>query len=157
MRKIDRIVGSALRAIPIACLAALFGLLFVNVLARTLRFSGFAWFDEIVQGLFAWMVFVGAAALWREGDHFQVTWLPESLPSAPARVLRIATTVLAIVFLLAMTWYGAALTLGAKALTPILDLPTALFYAAIPLSGVFMLIHSLADLFRLVTKKESDA
>ena len=154
MRAVDRVVGSTLRAIPIACLAALFCLLLVNVVARTLRFSGFAWFDEIVQGLFAWMVFVGAAALWRERDHFQVTWLPDTLPPGPARLLRIATTLLSVVFLLAMTWYGATLTLDAKALTPILDLPSALFYAAIPLSGAVMLVYSLADLFRLVTRKE---
>lgn len=128
MRAVDRVVGYTLRAIPIACLAALFCLLLVNVVARTLRFSGFAWFDEIVQGLFAWMVFVGAAALWRGRDHFQVTWLADTLPPGPARLLRIATTSLSAIFLLAMTWYGATLTLDAKALTPILDLPSALFY-----------------------------
>ncbi|WP_027135618.1 TRAP transporter small permease [Geminicoccus roseus] len=148
--RLDRAVGMVLRAVPTACLAALFALLLVNVAARTLQFSGFAWFDEVVQGLFAWMVFVGAAALWRERDHFQLDWLPGSLPPAQARLVRILICLLGIAFLVAMTWYGATLTLKARALTPILDLPTALFYVAIPLSGATMLAYSLADLSSLL-------
>jgi TRAP-type C4-dicarboxylate transport system permease small subunit len=154
MSALDHRLGQILRAIPIACLAILFALLFVNVIARTFQLAGFAWFDEVVQGLFAWMVFIGAAALWRENDHFQVLWLPESLPPLPARILRIATTVLGLCFLVAMTWFGATLTLKARALTPILDLPTSLFYSAIPISGAFMTAYSLANLFKLLAKKD---
>jgi TRAP-type C4-dicarboxylate transport system permease small subunit len=154
MSALDHRLGQILRAIPIACLAILFALLFVNVIARTFQLAGFAWFDEVVQGLFAWMVFIGAAALWRENDHFQVLWLPESLPPLPARILRIATTVLGLCFLVAMTWFGATLTLKARALTPILGLPTSLFYSAIPISGAFMTAYSLANLFKLLAKKD---
>ncbi|WP_153770635.1 TRAP transporter small permease [Labrenzia sp. CE80] len=150
LSKIDRFVGVILRAIPTFCFAALFLLLLINVIARTFQLAGFSWFDEVVQGLFAWMVFIGAAALWREKDHFQVDWLPRSLPVASARIVRIMTCVLGVTFLIVMTKYGADLTQKAKALTPILDLPTGLFYAAIPLSGATMLIYSLADLIRLV-------
>lgn len=151
LHTLDRIVGTVLRAIPILCLALLFALLLTNVVARTFQLAGFSWFDEIVQGLFAWMVFVGAAALWREKDHFQVDWLPNALPPAARRVLRIITCLLAIGFLVIMTKYGLDLTRKAGALTPILKLPTALLYAAIPVSGAVMLIYSLAELARLLT------
>ena len=152
MSELDRRIGQLLRAVPIACLAALLGLLSVNVVARTFQLAGFAWFDEIVQGLFAWMVFVGSAALWREHDHFQVSWLPDSLPSGAARALRIATGLMSLAFLGAMTWYGLLLTQRARALTPILDLPTSLFYAAIPVSGAIMTLYSLVSLFQLLTR-----
>lgn len=155
LARIDLWAGRTLRAVPIGCLAALFCLLFVNVLARTFRFAGFAWFDEVVQGLFAWMVFVGTAALWRERDHFQVDWLPDSLPSRGRRALRTLGCVLGIGFLVAMTWYGADLTLSARAQTPILDLPTSLFYLAIPLSGLAMLIYSLIELVSLLSGNET--
>lgn len=155
MRGADRILGQALRAIPIALLAALFVLLFVNVVARTFQFAGFAWFDEIVKGLFAWMVFVGAAALWRDKDHFQVLWLPEALPHQAARILQIFVAFLGLFFLFTMTWYGASLTMRARALTPILDIPTSLFYAAIPISGALMILYSFVDLYRLFNQKDS--
>lgn len=154
MRGLDHILGRVLRAVPITCFAALFVLLFVNVVARTFQLAGFAWFDEVVQGLFAWMVFVGAAALWRENDHFQVVWLAQSLPPAASRVLLIIVSLLGLSFLVAMTWYDASLTMRARALTPILDLPTSLFYAAIPVSGAVMVVYTLADLFRHLTRKE---
>ena len=154
MRRVDRLMGQVLRAVPMICLAALFLLLFVNVIARTLQLAGFAWFDEIVQGLFAWMVFVGAAALWRERDHFQVIWLPAVLPPQASRILRIFIALIGLCFLLVMTWYGGSLTMRAHALTPILDLPTSLFYAAIPISGAVMIVYSLADLLHLLRQKE---
>lgn len=156
LHRIDRWTGKAMRAVPIACLSALFILLLVNVIARSFRFAGFAWFDEVVQGLFAWMVFAGAAALWREKDHFQVDWVPKSLPPKGRRILRIVGALLSIAFLVAMTWYGADLTASARALTPILDLPVSLFYVAIPLSGLVMLIYSLADLIRLLVQSDAE-
>lgn len=155
MSAFDHRFGQLLRAIPILCLTLLFVLLFANVMARTFQLAGFSWFDEVVQGLFAWMVFIGAAALWRENDHFQVLWLPDSLPPTPSRILRIITTLLGLAFLGTMTWFGLSLTLKARALTPILDLPTSLFYAAIPISGAVMTAYSLATLYKLLSQKDS--
>lgn len=37
------------------------------------------WSDEIVERAFAWMVFMGAAVLWRNNEHFRVQWLPNKL------------------------------------------------------------------------------
>lgn len=150
IRALDLVVGRALRGLAIGCLVSLFCLLFVNVVARTFRFAGFAWFDEIVQGLFAWMVFVGAAALWREKDHFQVDWIPDMLKGRGHVALKVGTTLLSIGFLVTMTWFGLTLTVTANAQTPILALPTALFYAAIPISGVVMTLYSLVQLVGLV-------
>lgn len=151
---IDLWVGRTLRAVPICCLAGLFGLLLVNVIARTFSFAGFAWFDEVVQGLFAWMVFVGAAALWRERDHFQVDWLALALPPRGRRALRVVVGLLAVAFLAAMIWFGADLTRRATALTPILGLPTSFFYVSIPISGLVMLIYSVVDLVHLITGRD---
>jgi TRAP-type C4-dicarboxylate transport system permease small subunit len=157
---VDRAVGASLRGIAIGCLTALFVLLFVNVAARSLRFAGFAWFDEIVQGLFAWMVFVGAAALWREGLHFRVDWIDGLVRGGRGgAAFGTALALLSLVFPLAMTVYGWDLTVRSRALTPILDLPTGLFYAAIPLSGAVMTAYSLRDLAlaaRHLTAPEKD-
>lgn len=146
---LDQILDRTLRWIAILCLGGLFTLLFVNVIARIFRLAGLAWFDEIVEGMFAWMVFLGAAALWRRNDHFAVDWLPLLLPGRGRWLLEKIGTALSCSFLLAMTWYGADLTLKANAMTPILKLPTALFYAAIPISGAIMLVHSLVRLVGL--------
>lgn len=149
MKRLDHILGATLRGIAISCLAALFLLLLINVVARGFQLAGFAWFDEIVQGLFAWMVFFGAAALWREHEHFRVEWLEVSLGrSRPGLALQVGLALLCIAFLVTMTWYGWDLTTRSRALTPILRLPTWLFYVAIPVSGAVMTVYSVRDLVR---------
>lgn len=147
LQRVDTITGQILRTISIVCFVALFFLLFINVLARTFQLAGFAWFDEIVQGLFAWMVFMGAAALWREREHFAVDWLEVKLGhSQYAIMLRGFISLLCLFFLIAMTVYGYDLYSRSSALTPILQMPSSLFYIVIPLSGLVMIIYTLRDI-----------
>ena len=147
-RKLDTCTGAALEFASMACLVALFALLLLNVFSRSMQLWSFAWLDEVVQGLFAWMVFTGAAALWRRNDHFRVDWLEVALAGRWRHGLRVLTIALSLVFLVFMTWKGWDLTQRSRALTPILDLPTAWFYAAIPLAGALMIAYSLRDLLR---------
>lgn len=137
-----------LRTIATLSLVVLFLLIQINVIARSFELAGFAWFDEVVRGSFAYMVFFGAAALWIKDEHFQVDWLARSLPGAKSRwVLSSLIAVLAFGFFCAMTWYGWVLFNKANALTPILQLPERMFYAAIPISGAVMAIHTALSFF----------
>ena len=145
-RTLDRITGDVLESISMLCLVTLFVLLLINVISRSFQLWSFAWLDEVVQGLFAWMVFTGTAALWRHNEHFRVDWLELALPGRARHYLRFLTVFLSLVFLFFMTWKGWDLTMRSRALTPILDLPTAYFYAAIPLAGGLMMAYSLRDL-----------
>lgn len=151
---LDRLTGQFLRAVAIICLVALFALIFINVAARTFQLASFPWFDEVIQGLFAWMVFMGSAALWREQDHFRVGWLADVLPDRSGRWLAIVVVLLEMAFLFAMTRYGWDLTVRSRALTPILNLPSGLFYAAIPTAGAIMLIYSARDFYRAVSGRD---
>lgn len=155
LKVVDRYLGVTLRAIAMTCFAILFALLFINVVARTFQLAGFAWFDEIVQGLFAWMVFTGAAALWRENEHFAVNWLETQLQNPMwLKPLQVMISVLCIGFLLAMTIYGYDLFSKSSALTPILQLPTPLFYVVIPISGLVMIIYSIRNLVQTVSNSQ---
>jgi len=147
LQTIDRALGSLLRAIPVFCLSVLFALLLGNVLSRFFQIWSIAWFDEIVQGLFSWIVFIGAAALWRENEHFRVDWLESLLPQRSfARMLRIVVAVLCLSFLALMTWKGLDLTLRSRAVTPILNFPVAVLYVAIPIAGAIMCAYSILDI-----------
>jgi len=149
LHTIDKTVGVLLRATASFCLAALFAIVFANVLSRYFQLGSMAWFDEIVQALFAWMVFIGAAALWRENEHFRVDWLSAMLgESRSGSRLHMAVSLLSIGFLGLMTWKGLDLTLRSRAVTPILNVPVAFLYVSIPIAGAVMTIYSLADLCR---------
>ena len=146
LRAVDRVLGFVLRAIPVVCLVALFFILFGNVVSRYFQIWSIAWFDEIVQALFAVMVFVGAAALWRENEHFRVDWLEGGLGARSAPSLRVLTVLLSMVFLAVMAWKGYDLASRSRAVTPILGIPTGTIYAVIPISAALMLIYSVRDL-----------
>lgn len=146
MKRLEDLTEATLRYISSLSLIALFGLILINVIARTFDLGGFAWFDEIVRGSFAYMVFFGAAALWIRHDHFQVDWLELTLPDGKPRwALRSIIALLSTGFLGVMTWYGWVLFNKANALTPILQIPERGFYAAIPISGAVMFLHTLAS------------
>ncbi len=150
MQRLEDITALGLRLVATAALGVLFLLILVNVIARSFELAGFAWFDEIVRGCFAYMVFFGAAALWLKRDHFQVDWLELALKRRQIRwFLRSIVAVLCLGFLGVMTGYGWILFNKANAMTPILQIPERLFYAAIPLSGAIMTAHSVA---RLITE-----
>ena len=145
LRAVDRVLGFVLRAIPVVCLVALFFILFGNVVSRYFQIWSIAWFDEIVEALFAYMVFIGAAALWRENEHFRIDWLELALGRPYGPMLRLVSITLSMVFLAVMAVKGLDLAMRSRAVTPILSVPTAYVYAVIPASAAIMLLYSVRD------------
>lgn len=150
MQQIENALEYVLRVIAMLSLTLLFCLILINVAARSFELASFAWFDEIVRGCFAYMVFFGAASLWLKQDHFHVDILDAMLGPGKARwALRSFVALLCLGFLFVMTFYGGILFNKANAMTPILQIPERLFYAAIPISGAVMMLHSVR---RLITE-----
>ena len=110
------------------------------------------WADEVVELAFAWMVFLGTAALWRENAHIAVTFLPDLLAGTlGGRLLRGLMTLLALGFLVTFTWEGwllAGQAVGNR--TPILELPKPLWYVSIPVAGVVMIGYTLRRCLRVI-------
>lgn len=167
LRGVDRTVGVALRVISMVCLVILLLLLTGNVLNRFvvplsgLRGFSFGWFDEIVEWSFAWMVFFGAAALWREKEHFVVDWLTAKLRGKTGGyVLSVILDLISLSFFLVFAVYGWRLTARASDWTPIFKLPKRLLYLCLPASGILMSIYSvrnlLADFGEMVGRFKSD-
>lgn len=145
LRHLDAAVGWVLRAIPITAFVALFAIILVNIVARYFQIASLAWFEEVVEALFAAMVFIGAAALWRENDHFRVDWLEVLLGRRFGPWLRLLSVVLSLVFLVLMAVKGLDLAERSRAVTPILSIPTSYVYAVIPISAAIMLVYSVRD------------
>ena len=147
VKKIDRITGKALRGISIVTLGLLFLLLMGNVFFRFVPVFSFGWFDEIVEMVFAYFVFFGSAALWREREHFRLCLLPDKLKGTRAgRVLDIVIDAAGIIFFLVLFVYSLELTLRAADQTPIFKLSKRLLYVCIPISSFIMLVYSAAAL-----------
>jgi len=146
--RLDQIVGLVLRVIAISCLLILMFILGVNVLSRVTGLFSMGWYDEIIELCFAWMVFFGAAELWRENQHFRIDWLYYALPRTKRRIHTAAISLVNIFFLGFLLFEGWNLTERSSALSPIIGFPVAILYVCIPISAAIMLLYAIIDLFR---------
>ncbi len=117
----------------------------LQVLMRYLFAYPNPWSEEVSRFCFIWMSLLGASLAVEHRAHFGFDQLTKGLaPRARSAVKTFANTVV-LMFALLLVTTGIALmdlTLGERSAA--LNLPIALVYAAVPVSGVLMVIHMLA-------------
>ena len=147
LARVDRVVAYTLRWGSIVCLIGLVFFVGAGVIVRFIPAFSMGWADEIVEFGFAWMVFLGMAALCRARTHFRVDLLPLKLAgSQSGRILEIILSLLALIFFLVFTYQGGVLSIKSTDRSPILELPRYLWYGVIPLSGVIVAVYAIRDL-----------
>jgi TRAP-type transport system small permease protein len=141
----DRLLSAALRWLTIAVFMALLVILAANICVRVLGLSiSLHWFDEIVELLYAALVFYGAAAVWMNHGHFSVgDWISKRIPAERGRrlyrlLLELACLAFALVFLV----YSLQLTLRAEELTPVFGISRKVHYSCMPISAAIMVVYS---------------
>jgi TRAP-type C4-dicarboxylate transport system permease small subunit len=149
-RKAEQTLAQIMRWGSTVCLGGLLFFVSAGVFVRFVPISSMGWADEIIEFGFAWMVFLGAAVLWRARGHFRVEMLPERLKGKRSgRILEIFLSLSALVFLLVFTYEGGLLAIQATDRSPILEFPRTLWYMSIPISGIIMIGYTLRDLWLL--------
>lgn len=147
--RLDKAIVTTLRVICVTCFATLFLLLTGNVFIRLFPVAAFFWFDEIVEWMFAWMVFFGAAALWARDDHFRLDWLcTKCRGTLGGHLLALFVEVLAMIFVAIFFYQSFRLTTLAKDWTPFFNVPRACLYMCMPISGAIMVGYSVRNLLR---------
>jgi TRAP-type C4-dicarboxylate transport system permease small subunit len=149
--RLDRVLEAVLRLVATVCLAVLAVLVCALVLVRFFPIIPLDWSDEIVELAFAWMVFMGTAALWRSHEHISIDFVLQALAGTWAgRVLDVVVDLLALAFLAVFTWTGWLFTFQASDTSPMLELPRQLWYATLPLSGLVMIGYTLRSCLRAI-------
>ena len=69
LRQLDRMLLSGTEGVTITCFFLLTILVTANVFVRFVPVVSLHWFDEIIELLYAYLVFYGAAALWITREH----------------------------------------------------------------------------------------
>ena len=156
LEKVDRRIGRILYWGSIGCLVVLFVVISAGVFARFVPFMSMGWLDEIVELAFAWMIFLGVAALWRERSHFFVEMILKWLAGrSSGQKLEILLNFLSLVFLLFFTYEGVVLTSRVADRSAILEIPKALFYVVMPIAGFLMVGYTFRDLWLLFHGRNS--
>ena len=148
----DRWLVATLRVVCVACFALLLLLLSGNVFVRFVPVAAFFWFDEVVEWMFAWMVFFGAAALWARDEHFRLEWINEKIKGTrPGHLVAAGVEVLSLVFIVIFFWQSLRLTVLARDWTPVFNMPRRCLYVCMPLSGLIMVGYSVRNVAREVS------
>ena len=149
--KLDRWIERVLRWFSIGCMVMLAVVLIGVVFVRFFPIAKLSWSDEAIEWAFAWMVFMGAAALWRRNEHFCVDALSCKLGEMRGGILHsLCIGLLSLAFFVIFTYYGYLLTVSANDRSPILEWPRPLWYASMPIAGVIMTGYCIQSIIKIV-------
>jgi TRAP-type C4-dicarboxylate transport system permease small subunit len=105
------------------------------------------WLDEIIEMLFAALVFYGSAALWISKGHFSAgDWISKVIKSQRLKNLyRLILEIMVLIFLAMFLYYSFDLFMRAHDVTNALAMPKKVLYSCMPISGVIMVVYALKN------------
>jgi TRAP-type C4-dicarboxylate transport system permease small subunit len=134
------IVGLALAMMAVA---------FVQVVLRYGFNSGFFGSEELARYLFTWFIFFSATLGLERGIHFAVDVIVNLLPGGMRRLLQTVTQAIIIAIATLLVVEGTDLTIRNWAQhSSAMDVPLSWPYAAVPVSGLIMVLICLRQMIR---------
>jgi TRAP-type C4-dicarboxylate transport system permease small subunit len=149
LKFIDRILLNALKAVTIISFIFLTVLITANVFVRFFPVVSLHWFDEIIEMLYAYLVFYGAAALWITREHIRVgDWLSgRILKSERVRhFYGVIVESLVLCFVVIFFYYSMQLTERALDVTNVFAIPKKILYSCMPIAGAVMVVYSIRNI-----------
>jgi TRAP-type C4-dicarboxylate transport system permease small subunit len=145
LKKTDKIVLAILKYITITLFVLLTVILTANIVGRMLPVISLQWLDEIVELLFAAMVFYGAAAVWISKGHFSAgNWIEKRIKSVRLKALyKTMIEIFSFVFMAIFLKYSFDLARKAGDVTSVFQIPKKILYSCMPISAAVMCAYSL--------------
>lgn len=142
MRNLETWIVALNRALVAAALAAVFLIVFVNVVGRYGFGVSFAWVEETARHLMILGAFSGAGLALREGRLVAITAFPNSLPTNAAKALRWGIVAVMFVFMAVMLWLGIQFVeFGWNKETMSTGISRGIPYLAIPIGCALFLVQ----------------
>ncbi len=128
-------------------------LVLYQVFTRYVLNSPAAFTEELVRYFLIWTGFIGAAYAFITREHMCLVLFRDSLSPQKKRILMIAIDALFLVFAtFVITVGGFKLSLSAiKVFSALLGIPRSLVYAMAPISGLFIIVAQIINIYEDVT------
>ncbi len=119
----------------------------LQVFCRYVLNHSLFWSEELARAMLVWLTFLGAAVAWHRGLHPGVDVLARRLPTKMRCLARLLVQVAALAFFVTMIIGGWKYCWFVRhQISPALAIPRWIVPAVIPVSGLLLLIHTLAEL-----------
>jgi TRAP-type C4-dicarboxylate transport system permease small subunit len=127
------------------------------IMGVTLRYFGGAapiWTEELARFSMVWMVLIGAAAAFYNGDQMSIDFVVMKLPPRGKAFCRVLSVAVRFIVLAALIWFGARNVIGSwKMKTMALGVPKSIPLMAVPI-GMGLLLATI--LFKAAARKEGE-
>ena len=150
---IKKVMTKLLAAIATVLLSVMTLLVLYQVFTRYVLNSPAAFTEELVRYFLIWTGFVGAAYAFITREHMCLVLVRDSLKPESRRVLMTVIDVLILVFaIFVITIGGFKLAMSAqKVFSALLGIPRSLVYAMAPVSGLFIIVAQIINIYEDVT------
>ncbi len=110
------------------------------------------WTEELARFLLIWIGILGAAFASGKRMHLAIDILPTALEGSRKRLLENGINMIILLFAVAVLLVGGSrlvfITSKLGQVSTSLDLPLAVVYAIVPISGLFIVIYKIMDLLQ---------
>lgn len=153
LTKVKKGMNFLLSRIAAVLLSVMTLLVLYQVFTRYVLNSPAAFTEELVRYFLIWTGFIGAAYAFSTRQHMSLVLVRDKLNPSGRRVLMTAIDVLILLFaLFVITIGGVKLALSAvKVYSALLGIPRSLVYSMAPLSGVFIIVAQIINIYEDVT------
>ena len=147
---LDRSIKFVLKWLTIVLFIALSFILTANVFVRFVPVISLHWFDEVVEMLYASLVFYGSAIVWIGKAHFSIgDWISKFAKTNRLKAIyRLFTATACFAFIFIFFIYALEITLKSHEFTPVIGMPKAVLYSCMPISAFIMTVYSIIDVFK---------
>jgi TRAP-type transport system small permease protein len=148
IKVIDDGIVNIIKFITITVFILIFLLMCANVFIRFVPLFSMHWFDEIIEMLFAGLVFYGSAALWFTRGHFSAgDYISRHIKNPRMKNLyRLILELLVLIFISLFLYHSFNLFLRASDVTNAFGIPKKVLYSCMPVSGLIMVYCILKNI-----------
>lgn len=151
MNKIDAMLNKCEEWFGVLLAVAMTVIIFAQVISRTFLGTPLSWSEELGRYIFVWLCFIGASVALYRGSHLGIDTIVQMVPKKVRNIMVLTTYSLVLILLYVMVNEG--MTLVAKTAmqkSAAMRIPMSYAYAAIPVSAILMIFHTVVKIINTV-------
>ena len=148
-------LNTAIKYVLVVMIGVMFIVTTTQVILRYCFNTGLSWSEELVRFIFVWATFLGGAIGVKEHIHIGVDVLVNLLPPHLRRFADTLVYLIVFAFGLFLICAGTpVVTMTHSQLSPAIMMPMSWVYIAIPVSGFFVMVYSVAEIVFVWKKRK---
>lgn len=154
LNKLMSLFGPVLRWFCVTLLALLVLLVVFQVVVRQVFNSGIAWTEAAARYVFIWQGLIGAAYVIGENDDVAIDFLVRKFPAAVSRTVEAIAHAVVAVFAVTILILGGGEFVARSwdQTVELLPITTGQIYLVLPISGLLILLYSIAHMGEAITR-----